>query len=851
MLVERDASLRTLSELLDAAAAGHGNVVLVSGEAGVGKTTLVRTAVERAAERFVVRRGSCDDLTTAAALGPLLEAVPELGELAASDADQLVLLRTLLGLFRSGPPTLLVLEDVHWADGATLDALRYLGRRTDDLALLVVATYRAEAVAARPALQRMLGELTTARRVELEPLSAAGVAELVSSTGSSAGLDASVLHAETGGNPFYVTEVLAGAGSGVPATVRDAVLARTAGLSAGAQHVLAAAAVLGRAPLVAITAVADGTDRDVDECVTNGVLVWDGGECMFRHELARRAVDSTLAPGLRAGLHRRALGVLVNADDRRLAHHAVSSGDSARVLRHAVAAADRAARLGAHREAAEQYLTALRHGNPDDEQRIRLLQARSYECYLTDQLEAALAARLEVLELAEAAGDPLTIGDTARWLSRLCWYLGRNAASERYAHRAVETLTPLGDSSALAMAISNVAQLRMLAGDNPAAISSGRAALAIARAVGDRDTEIHALNNIGTATFAAGDRIEGAHLLARSLDLALTADAHEHAARAYTNLVSLSVQTRDYAAAERHARAGISYCTERDLDSWRCYMSAGHARALLEQGDLDGAAERSASVLANADLSPITRIVATSVSATVAARRGGVVTGLDEVLALAAQTGEAQRLVPVAVARAEVAWLDGRQGDIVAEVEHAWAAAAAEGNGWYLGELSWWLEVAGSRRAVSVEPARPFALMHAGDWVAATQAWDELGCPFWSATALSRLPDLDSARRAVALVRHAPAFEHALLRDRAAAGLAVPRGPRRAHRNLPHQLTARELEVLRLLADGLSNAEVGATLFLSQKTVGHHVSAVLRKLGEPSRSRAVATARREGIVGPT
>ncbi len=642
--------------------------------------------------------------------------------------------------------------------------------------MLVVATYRSESVAGRAPLQRLLGELAAARRVELEPLSAQGVAALVASDAS--GADPQVLHAETGGNPFYVTEVLAGSGGGVPATVRDAVLARTAALSDAAHDVLAATAVLGRAPLAAITAVAGGTSDAVDECVHNGVLVWDGTECTFRHELARRAVDSTLAPGLRAELHRRALAVLVNADDRRLAHHAVGAGDTVRVLRHARAAADRAARLGAHREAAEQYLTALQQGDPDNDQRIELLQARSYECYLTDQVETALAVRLQVLELAEAAGDPVTIGETARWLSRLCWYLARNAESERYAQRAVETLTPLGDSSTLAMAISNVAQLRMLAGDNRAAIASGRRALTIARAVGDRDTEIHALNNIGTATFAAGDPIDGAHLLARSLDLALTADAHEHAARAYTNLVSLAVQTRDYVAADRHARAGISYCTERDLDSWRCYMSAAHARALLEQGDLDGAAALSAEVLGDADVSPITRIAATSVAATVAARRGEAC-DLDAVLALAVRTGEAQRLVPVAVARAEVAWLEGRHADIAAEVEHAWAPALAEGNRWYLGELSWWLAVAGSPHAVGGDLARPFALLVAGEWDEAARVWDELDCPFWTATALSRLPDLAPSRRALTLVATAgaSAFEHALLRDRAAAGLAVPRGP--------------------------------------------------------------------------
>ena len=204
------------------------------------------------------------------------------------------------------------------------------------------------------------------------------------------------------------------------------------------------------------------------------------------------------------------------------------------------------------------------------------------------------------------------------------------------------------------------------------------------------------------------------------------------------------------------------------------------------------------------------------------------------------------------MARAEAAWLAGRPADIVAEIDHAWQAAVAERNPWYLGELSWWLTVAGEPRESSTPLAHPFALLCAGEWDAAARVWDELGCPFWTATALARMPDLAPARRALSLVRpsRARAFEHALIRDRAAAGLPIPRGPRRAHQNLPHQLTTRELEVLRLVADGMSNAEVGATLFLSEKTVGHHVSAVLRKLGEPTRSRAVATALREGIVAP-
>ena len=223
----------------------------------------------------------------------------------------------------------------------------------------------------------------------------------------------------------------------------------------------------------------------------------------------------------------------------------------------------------------------------------------------------------------------------------------------------------------------------------------------------------------------------------------------------------------------------------------------------------------------------------------VTARRGEDDDDTDDVLDVASGTGEAQRLVPVAVARAEAAWLAGRPADIVAEIDHAWPAAVAEAQP--VVPRGAVVVADGRRRATresSTPLAHPFALLCAGEWDAAARVWDELGCPFWTATALARMPDLAPARRALSLVRpsRARAFEHALIRDRAAAGLPIPRGPRRAHRNLPHHLTTRELEVLRLVADGMSNAEVGATLFLSEKTVGHHVSAVLRKLGEPTRS---------------
>jgi DNA-binding CsgD family transcriptional regulator/tetratricopeptide (TPR) repeat protein len=860
VLIEREDVLAALTALAETAAAGDGRLVFVGGEAGVGKTSLGAALAVAASDRMAVRRGGCDNVTTAAALGPLFDAVPELAEVIEADAElsRQRLFRRLCAVL-SAVPTLLVLEDVHWADEATLQMLRFLGRRVDGMPLLVVATFREDEVTGSHPLTVVLGDLATSpgvTRMRLAPLTVAGVGRLVVAAGSL--IDAGQLHSRTGGNPFYVTEVLAAGEQRLPATVRDAVLARASRLSSAAQQVLAAAAVLGqRADLPLLIAVSGHDAAAVDECVRGGMLVGDGEAWLFRHELARLAIEQTLSQTARIALHAAVLNALRSSgvrDDRRLAHHAASCGDRDGVLDHAPRAAARAARLGAHREAASQFRLALRFYDRSDEGRAQLFSALSYECYLTDQLDEAHATRREALQLSELAGDTLAVGTAQRWLSRLSWFLGRNEESERYATGAVSTLEPLGDGPELAMAYSNLAQLRMLAGDTAGTVSWGTRAIELARRIGDRESEIHALNNVGTALASDDDLLEGRRRLSQSLDLALAADAHEHAARAYTNLGSASVLNRQLADADRYLRAGVAYCAERDLDSWRLYMNAWQALSLAEQGCYEAAQECVTDVLRHPHLSPITRISASVVAGQLAARRGeDYAAHLADALALAESTGEAQRLVPVAAARAEAAWIAGNTDEVVVEIDHAWASAIANPKRWDLGELSWWLAVRGVRRETPVPIAEPFALMLAGAWREAADAWDALDCPLWAAFALSASPDLAAAREALEIVDAigAPAVRQAMLRDRHVRGLPLPRGPRASSRANPAGLTAREIDVLRLLVDGLSNADVARRLFLSEKTVGHHVSSVLRKLGEPTRSRAVAAALRRGIVTPS
>jgi DNA-binding CsgD family transcriptional regulator/tetratricopeptide (TPR) repeat protein len=628
-------------------------------------------------------------------------------------------------------------------------------------------------------------------------------------------------------------------------------------LSPAAREVAGVVSVLGRRAEADFVAAVSGRPLPaVDECLDRGVLVMDGAAVGFRHDLARLAVEQSLPTADRAAAHASALAQLLALgarDHRRLAHHAAGSGNREVVARHAPLAAARAARLGAHREAAEHLQLALRYHETPDRRRAELLDQLSYECYLTDQVARAMDSGLEALAIYAQEEDTRSIGASQRWLSRLAWVLGQGADSERYAAAAVATLEQLGPGPELAMSYSNLAQLRMLSGDTAEAVHWGGKAIELARRFGDRAVEMHALNNVGSALAWAGELAEGRARLTQSLDMALADDAQEHAARAYTNLGGIHIQSRSLREADRYLQAGIGYCTDRDLDTWRLYMTAWFAHSLAEQGNYDAADRCLADVLRHPHVSPITQVCALPVTGVLAARRGRDGTDpLDEALPIALQTGEGQRLSAVVIARAEAAWIAGRSADLTADIDRAWPFAIAHPEPWELGELSWWLHLAGEHRPLPAPLARPFALMLAGEHRAAAGVWRDLGCPLWSSYALAFSPQLQDAQECLEILDRlgVPAVRHAVLRDRHARGLVVPRGPRAARRASPAGLTARETEVLQLLAEGLSYAEVAERLVLSEKTVGHHVSAVLRKLGEPTRSRAVAKALRLGVIQP-
>ena len=307
---------------------------------------------------------------------------------------------------------------------------------------------------------------------------------------------------------------------------------------------------------------------------------------------------------------------------------------------------------------------------------------------------------------------------------------------------------------------------------------------------------------------------------------------------------------------ERYLQEGIEYCDERGLDVWRHQLLTVAVRLESYRGHWEQAVD-SAGELVRVIPTPSGRACMLLTVALVRARRGdpGVWELLDEALILAESTGELQYIGPVAAARAEALWLEGRAPEIEAATQPAFELARDCKASWLVGELACWRWRAGVREELAAGAAAvPYALSIAGEWARAAAWWTEIRCPYEAALALADADDVDALRQALAELQalgagRVVAIVARGLRARGARGL--PRGPRSGTRENPAGLTGRELEVLALLAGGLRNAQIAERLVVSERTVDHHVSAILRKLDVHTRGEASAAAVRLALTDPT
>jgi DNA-binding CsgD family transcriptional regulator/tetratricopeptide (TPR) repeat protein len=858
-LLERDAAVATLEECLAQAGAGQGRIVLVAGEAGVGKTTLAERAASTAASRARFLWGACDPLLTPRALGPIHDIARQAGgglaEAVAGDVSREAVFAALLDELEAQPPTVLVVEDLHWADEASLDALAVVGRRIARTTGMLLLTYRSDEIELHQRARAVLGALPSdpVRRIELAPLSPAAVDELARRAGRSA----AGVHAATGGNPFFVTEVLASASPGIPASVREVVATRLSRLSAPARAVVELASVLPTRAELWLLRAALGEDRAaLDECLASGLLMSRGEAVTVRHELARAAVESAMSAPRRRELQLSVLGALgtrPGIDTARLAHHARRAGDADAILRYAPAAAEAASALGAHREALEHAEAALAAATELGHARGALLEQVSTEAYLFGDTARALTARREVLAIHEAAGRQAELGESLRWMARLEWWSGDTAAAERSGRRAIEVLEPLGPGPQLGMAYSSLAQLHMLAWRHEEAIQVGAHAIELAREVGDDETLAHALTNVGTARLNAGHDPEGRAMLEEAYQRAAAAGYHDHAARALLNLAYTIAARGDSEGGALIERA-LAFASEHELGGYVQYLLGMRAMLRLYAGDWLAAEADARGSLERGEQPGISLCPALIALGLLQARRGddSARESLDDAWTRAQASGELQRLAPAAAARLEHAWLAGSPEPPIDDARAVYASADGNADPWAMGELAFRMWLSGKPPETTARVSPPFGLVMSGDWQQAAAAWDDVGWRYAAAEARSLADDDDALLRALATFDElgaVPAAARVRKRLRERGVRTVPRGPRPATRALPHGLTPRQHEVLGLLATGATNGQIAEALVLSAKTVDHHVSAVLAKLGVASRQEAAAAAHRLGVDG--
>lgn len=861
-LVERDDVLQRLETSLRSVGSGSGHAVLVSGEAGIGKTSLLSMLAARRGDSQLWW-GACDALETPHPLAPLHDiargADVGFSGLLGSEVNPVALFGAVLTeLQNSRRPTLLVVEDAHWADDATLDLLKFLGRRIDRVPCLLVVSYRDDELTPTHPLRRLLGELPVSllTRIELPPLSPEAVEQLARrALRSPAGV-----HAATHGNPFFVTELLRHGVDEVPRGVQDLVLARFSRLGADAQAVIRLASVVpARIERWLVDRLLGPNLAAIEQCLNSGLLTATAGTLSFRHELARVAVESSLSSPTAQALHASVLAALettagADVSLARLVHHATRAGDSAAVLRLAPEAARQARARGAHHEAAAHYRSVLEHAEVpantvDDATLAGWLDAYARECQVTDQLESAIAARLRLDATHRRNQDVRAEAANLSELALLYVLALRNADADAASRRAIELLEPLPSSAQLASSYRVEAQLRMLNRDYETAIDMSRKAVALAEQFHDSEVLAAGIGTLGTATMFL-DYEAGCAYLRQALQLALAHDLRFIASNTYTNLGSGSGELFRLHEGKRYLLEAVAFTHRHEIDAYCNYAVAWLALCELYLGQWEDAAEHANEIVRQVG-NRTSRMMALVALGRLRTRQGDPLAAqaLDEALELALASNTLQRLAPARAARAEAAWLRGDLPAVETEARAALDLAVAHRHPWFVGEFTYWLHRAGALDAPLTPCAEPYALQIAGRWREAAQTWSALGCPYEQARALGE-GDIEARIEALRIFDSLGARPDAerLRRELQAAGVrGLAKGARASTQANPHQLTNREVEVLRLLCEGLKNSEIAERLCRSVRTVDHHLAAVFAKLGVSTRTEAVAAALQTGL----
>ncbi|WP_371194811.1 AAA family ATPase [Glaciecola sp. SC05] len=897
MLLERENAVQDFLELVSNTA-NSGKVLLVSGEAGIGKTSLLEHMRQHPQINNTMLWSGCDPLFTPQPYAPFQDIASSLSNplvnlLAKNQNPSKISHKIASTLFSSleqlNEPIILIIEDVHWADNATLDLLKFLVRRISFVKCLLCLTYRDDEVLLSHPLSTVLSLCPSAhtKRIQLQPLSLnaieilsaherkqpwpRNVADKVHSSTSDLYRPSDLLKI-TAGNPFFLSEILANNtfdSNTIPSSIRDAIGARLSHLKQPEQDLMLTLSLIPYSiPVRLIEHLFPKNGETLAmACIARKLLQFDTqGEFRFRHELARLATLACLSITEQKRLHLKILNSLerlkLTANLAWLSHHAEGGHNASKILKYAPLSAEKAANLGAHKEAASYYEKALKYVEYADTQlAASLYENWAYEVSLTTHMNTpVIEARRCAITLWRALNRLDKIGENLRSLSRLYWYQGQAERAEHYANEAISTFEQLPASTELAMAYSMRSQLDMLNERTSDAVFWGEKALALEQTFPNPLVKVHALTNIGSALLMSGNA-EGELMLKNSLLLSEQHGMHEETARVYTNYSDYCVRFKRLSLAEELTTKGIQYDTSHDLDSWTYYLVGIQAQLRLEQGRLVDAQTIAQGVQKLTNQTVLMKLPALIVLARTHIRMGlaDAESILQKALSQATAIGEWQYIIPLRLAYIEYAYLTHNSALATEHIAPLVKLQSSILNPWQFGELLVWQSRFGLSQ-IATETSRsdiplPWVLELKKDNELAFNAWSDLGMPFNAAMALLHghtQNTVASFVNAYSLLQsmQAKAVLRYIRKQAQQAGFIdqLPkrqRGPYSKSRQHPLGLTAKEQQIFKLLATGASNQDIAKTVSRSQRTIENHVSSILSKLSVESRIEAILRVQNE------